>query len=123
MRENEKRDVFNQAIETLVARAVDQAKPKTPGAYAATTRADLRTRHYETARNIFDVRDVTAPELVDLLEPPSPPAPEDPAQSAAARLMAENAARLAELEELPRSAKAHAKERIAQIRNQLKGTA
>lgn len=53
MREHEKAEAYSGAIELLVTEAVAAAKPKSPGAYAATVRADLSQRHRSTARDLF----------------------------------------------------------------------
>lgn len=80
MRENEKAAVFNEAIDAMVAKAVEQKRPASPGAYAATVRADLRQRLQPVARDMFKRYGELTPEhLVTLLEagekPPEPATP------------------------------------------------
>jgi hypothetical protein len=53
MRESEKAAAYTVAINLLVDQAVTAAKPKSPGAYAATVRADLSERHRDAAREAF----------------------------------------------------------------------
>lgn len=85
MRENERAEVFGQAIDAMVAKAVEQKRPSSPGAYAATVRADLRDRLHPVARDLYAKHgELTAEHLTILLEaherpttpePPSPPSP------------------------------------------------
>ena len=53
MRESEKAEAYTAAINLLVDQAVTAAKPNSPGAYAATVRADLSQRHRAAARDAF----------------------------------------------------------------------
>lgn len=78
MRESEKRDVYNAAIEVLVARAVERKQPDNPDVYARCVRTDLGKRHYDRAVELFKAHgDLSADDLVTLLTP-SKPAPEEP---------------------------------------------
>ena len=84
MRETEKRQVFHDAIELLVARAVTATRPTNPDGYACTVRADKATRHHPTARVLFAERSqLDAATLADLLEPPvvAEPEPANPSSA------------------------------------------
>lgn len=77
MTSDEKRQVFAAAIELIVDRIVTEARPNNAGAYAAKTRAALKTEHRDAAREIFSAYDdlgtpIDAQQLADLLEPPKP---------------------------------------------------
>lgn len=86
MRESEKAEAYTAAINLLVDQAVTAANPKSPGAYAATVRADLTERHRDTAREAFrKYGELSAEHLATLLaaddkpaqpEPWTPPEPE-----------------------------------------------
>lgn len=108
MRENDKARCFTQAIDLLVEQAVATKRPDTPGAYAATVRADLSERMRPKARDVFVERDeVSASELAAILSE------SDRRPSAAAALPAYAAD---EWTPPPPEVRAQARERIASIR-------
>lgn len=79
MRESEKAAAYTEAINLLVDQAVTAAKPKSPGAYAATVRADLSERHREAARDAFrKYGDLTGEHLALLLAAADKPQPAPP---------------------------------------------
>jgi hypothetical protein len=115
MRENDKARCFTQAIDLLVEQAVATKRPDTPGAYAATVRADLSERMRPKARDVFAERDeVTASELAAILSESDrrPTLPGPPVVSAAAALSAYAADEWTP----PPEVRAQARERIASIR-------
>lgn len=114
MREHEKAETYSQAIDLLVTTAVEQAKPKSPGAYAATVRADLRERHRAAARVLFTEHgELNAEHLALLLSAADKPA--DPPPSPAAALPTVRAT-----DPLPPAARREiARKRIAAIKAEL----
>jgi len=68
MREDEKRDCFQAAIDQLADEAVANANPNHPGAYRATVRSNLATRHRIQARDLFaEHGELTPDELAVML--------------------------------------------------------
>ena len=127
MRECDKAAVFGAAIERLVTDAVDRAKPREPGAYAAKVRADLNDRLRPVARAMFAAHDdVTADELATMLG-----AHETASKASGSKLENRPADFKSTTSALPTysaepwrpvppEVRRQAKERLAAIRNQLK---
>ena len=68
MRESEKRQVYETAIERLVDELVAKTQPDNPVPYARRIRQDLSARHYQHARDLFaEHGELTADELHTLL--------------------------------------------------------
>jgi hypothetical protein len=118
MREHEKASVFAEAIDVLVAKAVDAKRPASPGAYAATVRADLRDRLHPVARALYARHgELTAEHLVTLLEAHERHEPAEPEPSA---VTTGNLALVdASTFHHPPADKATTRERIAGIKAQL----
>lgn len=132
MTSDEKRQVFHDAIEILVERAVAIADIKTSaGAYASKTRAALREEHRPAAKEIFGAyddlgTDIDAAQLADLLEPPKP----KPAKKACPSCGSDTPApptpptfTATDREPATDFDRARARNRIAQIRQSLKENA
>ena len=79
MRESEKKETFEAAVELLVADAVAKGQPEHPVLYARKVRGDITERHRDNARNLFaEHGELTAEELRGLLydiDHPAAPTP------------------------------------------------
>ena len=79
MREAEKKETYEAAIELYVSDVVAKAQPDHPVLYARKVRDDLSDRHRDNARNLFaEYGDLTADELRGLLydiDHPTAPSP------------------------------------------------
>lgn len=127
--DRDQRIVAMRAIDLLVEAEPRRANIESEAAWTKAVRNRLRGEHWQTITDLLDADPaMTSEGIADRLGRAQGPgtgteaSPVDLTQSAAARLMAENAARLAEVEQLPRSAKEHARARIAEIRASLRGT-
>lgn len=73
--------IFTEAVEVLIIRRTQKARPRDPNAYAVTLRKDLLYRLQDDAKAILaEQPDLTAVGLADLLDPGSNVTPEVPEQ-------------------------------------------
>lgn len=79
MRESEKKETYEAAIDMLTEAVIAKVQPDNPVPYARKVRADLADRHYSHARDLFaEYGDLTADELRGLLydiDHPTAPSP------------------------------------------------
>jgi Zn-finger nucleic acid-binding protein len=80
MRESDKKQAYEAAIDMLTEAVVAKAQPANPVPYARSVRADLLERHRTNARDLFaEYGDLTADELRGLLYDIDHPAAPSPA--------------------------------------------